>query len=193
MRLDRQANLARLTNLVLPGGGLIMLGCAWSGALIALVFAACANFAVGASLIFPDDVPGWLAGLAVGMAAGTYFGAQIRFLVTVRMIEHRRAFELRRRTLHEVLVLLRRGEYGPAHERIRVLAHLADSDLLVAYRFAQVLTGTDDPAEAGRAWHRVRGLDHHKIYRQDMEAHRHLWDRPTSAPGGGADTLPDPT
>jgi hypothetical protein len=127
------------------------------------------------------------------MAAGTYLGAQIRFFVTVRMIERQRAFELRRRTLHEVLLLLRRGEYGPAHERIRALAHLADSDLLVAYRLAQVLTGTDDRAEAGRAWRRVRGLDRHKIYRQDLEAHRHLWDRPTSASDAAPDAVPDPT
>ncbi len=189
MSSSPHANLARLTNLVLPGGGLVMLGCIWSGVLIAFVFAACANVAVGASLIFPDDVPRWLEGLALGMAAGTYLGAQIRFLLTARMLERRQAFELRRSTLHEVLVLIRRGEYAPAHERMRSLAHLADTDLLVAYRFAQVLTGTGDPAKAGRAWRRVRELDRHKIYRQDMEIHRYLWDCPISAP----DAAPDPT
>ncbi len=193
MAWERQANLARLINLAAPGGGLIVLGQTWTGAVIAGLFALCANLAVATSLIIPDDIPRWLAGLAVGLGAGVYVGAQIRLFWTVRSLRRERAATARHDALRDALLLMRQGRFDPAREKIRGLSHLIETDLLVADRYAQVLTGCDDPTGAGRAWLRGRGLDRHKIYRQDIEAHRHLWDRPLFAADAVDSAKPDPT
>lgn len=193
MAWERQENLARLINLAAPGGGLIVLGQTWTGAVIAVLFALCANLAVAASLIIPDDVPRWWAGLAVGLAAGVYVGAQLRLFWTVRSLRRERATTARHDALRDALLLMRQGRFDPAREKISDLSHLMETDLLVAYRYAQVLTGCDDPTGAGRAWLRVRGLDRHKIYRQDIETHRHLWDRPSSSADAVDSAKPDPT
>ena len=192
MACERQVNLARVINLAAPGGGLIVLGQTWTGAVIAVLFAVCANLAVATSLIIPDDVPRWLAGLAVGLAAGVHVGAQIRLFWTVRSLRRERAATARHDALRDALLLMRQGRFDPARERISGLSHLMETDLLVAYRYAQVITGCDDPTGAGRAWLRVRGLDRHKIYRQDIEAHRHLWDRPLPGPEPAQTGKPDP-
>ena len=75
---------AAALNLLLPGGGLILVGAPWSGLLIGLAFTACANFALAAVLLFPDSFSPTHQALGTGLAAGAYLGAQIRLAQTRR-------------------------------------------------------------------------------------------------------------
>ncbi len=155
---------ARVVNLLLPGGGLILIGHVWAGATVALLFAAFANVAIGAALIFPDDVQPWQGGLAIGLAGGVYAGAQIRLALTLRQSRRDEAAARRRRVLTEVRELMRDGEHRRALDALAALEPAAPTDLLVAYRKAQVLTEMGDPQAAAAAWERLRELDRHKIY-----------------------------
>lgn len=172
---ERRANLARRINLLVPGGGLILLGRPWLGLTLALLFAALGNFALAALLVFPDDVASWLTGLTLGASAGTYAAAQFRIWSTVRKIGIERQQEQRRAVLGAVQRHMRDGAYERALDEIRGVGGLAERDLLLAYRLAQILTGTGDREAAARAWRRVRELDRHKIYRKELEAHRRIW------------------
>lgn len=153
-------------NLLLPGGGMILLGSAASGLLGGLLFAVCANFALLAVLLFPDDFSGTAQALAIGVAAGAYVGAQVRFVACARKLREQTAASFRRRLLWQSQELLARGEAGRAVEVLRPLADQAGDDLLVAYRLAQALTAAGDVPAARAAWRQVRQLDRHGLYRQ---------------------------
>jgi hypothetical protein len=159
-----------LVNLVLPGGGLILSGAIASGLLVGLAFTACASFALLAVLLFPDDFSRTLQALGIGAAAGSYVGAQIRFVQTRREARVQAALARRRRALWEVRSLLESGAHGQALESVAALAREWPDDLLVAYRLAQVLTEAGAPAAAQAAWGHVRALDRHGIYREQIRA-----------------------
>lgn len=160
------ARLAPWLNLLLPGGGLIMINAAWSGLLIGLAFVVAANIAVVAVLLFPDDFSAGTRGLLIGLAGGCYVGAQWRYAQTVRDRRERALAARRRRALEESRLLLLRGEHDAALESVQPLAELLPRDLLVAYRVAQVLTAAGNRPAAEDAWQCVRDLDKHGIYRQ---------------------------
>jgi hypothetical protein len=165
---QREESAARWLNLLIPGGGLIMVGHVWLGLVVAAAFTACANSALAMGLLFPDDLPAWVGGLSIGVAGGTYLGAQLRLAQTVRSRRRDAATARRRRALEAARVHLAGGEYEQAWEAIRTLAEQADRDLLLAYRVAQVLTAKKDVDEALRAWHLVRSLDRHHVYREQI-------------------------
>jgi hypothetical protein len=158
----------RLINLVIPGGGLILIGSETTGVLIALLFTAAANFAIAAGLLFHDDVSPTWRGLGIGVAIGTYLGAQIRYAQTLRCQRARAAAQRRRAALYEVRCALLAGRLEDAWRAIRPLIGQAEVDLVVAYRLAQVLTARGNGAAALAAWRRVRRLDRHRIYRQEV-------------------------
>jgi hypothetical protein len=70
--------IAPWVNLLLPGGGLILVEALVSGVLIGLAFTLCANLALLAVLLFPDDFSRWDQALLIGLAGGSYVGAQLR-------------------------------------------------------------------------------------------------------------------
>ena len=160
---------ARAINLLVPGGGMILIGSVVTGLLAGLLFAACANFAVVAVLLFPDDFSGTLQALAIGLAAGAYFGAQVRLARQIRTQHAATAASLRRRILWQSQELLARGEAAGAVEALRPLAVEAGCDLLVAYRLAQALTAAGDRPAARAAWQQVRALDEHGLYKQQIQ------------------------
>jgi hypothetical protein len=167
---EREQSAARWVNLLIPGGGLMMIGRVWFGLVIALLFTLCANCALAFSLLFPDDVPSWAGGLATGLAGGTYLGAQLRFAQTVRSRRHGAANTRRRQALEATRACLAAGRYDQAWEAIRPLAAQAERDLLVAYRVAQVLTAKQDVDAALGAWQLVRRLDRHHVYREQIRS-----------------------
>ena len=158
---------AGFLNLLVPGLGTIWLGRPWAGLACGLIFAACANLAIYAVLLVPDDLPTWAPPLAIGVAAGLYVGSQVQFGRSLR--ECRRAAQqaVRRTALSAVRDCLERGDYSGGLAALRPVGHLAKQDLLVAYRAAQVLTGLGDKKAASQAWRQVRALDRHHIYRDD--------------------------
>lgn len=163
---------SRWLNLLLPGGGLILAGRLWTGAAVALLFAAFANLALAAALIVPDDVPPWQGGLAIGLAGGVYVGAQVRLALALRQDRRNEAAARRRAVLAEVRELMGRGEHRRALEALSALEHLAQTDLLVAYRRAQALSKLDDREAAAKAWARLREMDRHRIYDAAVAAER---------------------
>lgn len=181
----REHRTARRLNLLVPGAGLVLLGSALTGLVIAAVFAASANFVLIAALLIPDDVTPWLRGLGIGVTGGSYVGAQIRFAQTVRRQRQTAVQAARRRALALARANLQAGDYVQAWEALRPVSYLAADDLLVAYRIAQVLTGKQDVPGAQLAWQRVRDLDKHHIYRRLIEqGERQLRSLGHAAPTG---------
>lgn len=158
-------------NLLLPGGGLVLIGCVTSGLLVGMAFTLCANFALAAILLFPDDYSHEVHCLLIGLAGGCYVGAQLRYAQTVRAVQARAAAERRRRALWEARQLIEQGEYGRALNVISPLAREQPHDVLVAYRMAQALTEAGTAHAARIAWKRVRVLDRHGIYKQQIAAY----------------------
>jgi hypothetical protein len=75
---QRQAYWSPWINLVVPGSGLILIGWPWVGWLIGLMFVLSLNVALATTLLIPDEYPGWIGGLAIGLSGGTWLGAQLR-------------------------------------------------------------------------------------------------------------------
>lgn|GEM_PF-1150413 len=166
-----EALMSRATwcNLLLPGSGLILCQELWSGLLVGLVFAFSANFAVAAIWLFPDDFGGGWRELLVGMAGGSYAGAQLRLRHEIRVRRAAGVAERRRQALAQAQERLAAGDAAGALACLEVLAPLAEKDLLVAYRLAQALTAAGRVAEARAAWRLVRRLDRHGLYRRQAE------------------------
>jgi len=161
-------SLAAVLNLVLPGGGLIVLDSIGSGLIVGLLFVACANFALVSVLLFPDDFSPTVQALGVGLAAGSYVGAQVRLAKALRRARTR-AFETwRRGVLWTTRILLERGEHGAARDAILPLAQAAPDDLLVQYRLVQALVAAGELPDARAACERLKRLDRRGIYRAQV-------------------------
>jgi hypothetical protein len=166
---NRTAGWARAINLLVPGAGMILVGSVITGLLAGLLFAACANFAILAVLLFPDDFSAALQALAIGLAAGAYFGAQVRLARQIRTQHAAAIASFRRRILWQSQESLARGDAAGAVAALRPLAAEAGCDLLVAYRLAQALTAAGDRPAARAAWQQVRALDEHGLYKQQIQ------------------------
>lgn len=171
-------------NRIIPGGGLIGAGALVPGLIIATLFTVSANLAIVGTWIVPDDIPRVLTGLAIGVVAGSYAGAQFRLAQTLREQQRAEVARVRRETLSEAIQHLRSGDLDRAWERLESVRPLAESDLLVAYRRAQVLTARGDGAAAQRAWQRLEQLDRHHIYRAEITRHL-VSGGPPAEPGTG--------
>lgn len=159
---------SRLINLIVPGGGLILIGHETLGVLIAVLFTITAGYALAATLLFPDDTSATWRGLGIGVAIGTYVGAQIRYAQTVRYQADQAFGDLRHNALRAARDALGTGHAEEAWNALQPLLPRAETDLLVAYRVAQVLTARGAGQAALSAWRRVRRLDRHRIYREEV-------------------------
>lgn len=167
---QREMTWGPWVNLVIPGGGLILIGWPWIGWVIGLLFILSVNVALALTLLFPDEYPAWYGGLAIGVAAGTYLGAQLRLrqLLTVRRLSA--AEELRNAAIKAALSAVKQGDVAGALLHLERIADEANQDLLVAYRVAQVISETGDIGETRTAWERVRRLDRYNLYRAVIRA-----------------------
>jgi len=154
-------------NLVIPGLGIILIGRTGAGLVVGLLFAACANLAIWAAVLIPDEFSPSLRALLIGLAGGMYFGAQLRFAQTLREVRQAEQAKRRQEVLREVFACLQQCDYAGALRAIAPLRDRAANDLLVAYRLAQILTGLNEVDAALRAWRQVRALDRHHIYRDE--------------------------
>jgi hypothetical protein len=164
----RAGRWAAGVNLLLPGGGLILLGAVGSGLLAGTLFIACANFALAAVLLFPDDFSDTTQALGIGLAAGAYVGAQVRVTTQVRRLRAEGTAARRRRALWAARDCLARGDAAAAVDVLRPLVEAEAQDLLVTYQWAQSLTAAGDATRARDAWQQVRRLDRHGIYKQHI-------------------------
>ena len=166
-------NLAAGLNLLVPGAGIILLGRTWVGLLIGVLFLTCANFALWTTLLIPDDYSPWLRGLGIGLAGGTYIGAQMRLTQTVRQQRHQIQSKLRHMALSTVRECLQREDYAAALKAIAPVRGHGNNDLLVAHRLAQILTGLNH-ADALAAWRHLRTLDRHRFYQDEIRTNEKI-------------------
>ena len=160
--------MAGLLNLLVPGAGLIVRGAVGSGLLCGLLFAVCANFTLAACLLFPDELSPAGRAVAILLTGTVYVLIQVRMAQTTGLASRRTKEQLRRERLLRVQECLGREDVAGALEAIEPLMDRAATDLLVAFRVAEVLTMADDRDGARVAWANVRALDKHGIYRAQM-------------------------
>lgn len=161
---ERAAAIARIANIFVPGCGLVLLGHGAAGIVVGVTFAAAANLALAGRLLIPDDVPWLVQNFAILSAAALYIVAQWLLLRAARS-ETRREYESRRREiLGRVADAMRAANAEAAWAAIEPLLHELDTDVLIAYRTAQILDLRGDPPAAREAWARVRRLDRHRVY-----------------------------
>lgn len=170
MPTQREIAWGPWVNLIVPGGGLILVGWPWIGWLIGLLFVLSLNAGLALTLLFPDEYPAWVGGLAIGVAAGTYLGAQLRLrqILTARRLSTEE--ERRNAAIRSAMEAVQAGDVAEALLHLEKIAPEAERDLLVAYRVAQVVTQTGDAAEARVAWERVQRLDRYNLYRAVIRA-----------------------
>ena len=180
----------RMLNLVVPGGGLILIGHIASGLVIAILFTLSASVAMAAAWLFPDDVSRVWRGLVIGIALGTYLGAQLRYAQTVRWHRDEAFWDLRREQMKTARHALMEGRIEDAWEGLRPLMEEVESDLPLAFLAAQVLNHKGDGHAALSAWRRVRRLDRHRIYYRETRENEERWSREVSSSlsGRGSDS-----
>ncbi len=162
--------LSTWLNLLVPGGGLVILGRLRTGLVLGLAFIVSANTALLARLIAPDDVPGWAQNLAIIVACLIYIAAQGLLLGAGQAPERPGlSAAARRTTLAELERLFAGGDYESARRVIDANRALLNADPHIAYRRAQILTELNDP-EAPAAWLHLGALDQHGIYRAERLA-----------------------
>ena len=155
-------------NMIIPGSGMILLGYEVLGLLVALLFTVAGGFALLATLLVPDDVSPTMRGLSIGIALGTYIGAQIRHAQTMRDRRQRELDARRKSALLGVRRALLKNQASQAWELLQPIIFLVEEDLAIAYRVAQVLTARGDGYAALAAWRRVKRLDQHRIYSMEV-------------------------
>lgn len=157
--------LAQWLNLLVPGAGVVLIGRAWLGLLIGIVFAVLFNGAIVAVGLIPDEVGLTARRLLVLGAAASYILAQ--FVMTRVVRRHRQAIEASTRftALRQAQQALVAGDAAGAWAALGPLLPLAETDLHVAYRVAQALSASGDAAAAAAAWEHLRALDRHHVYR----------------------------
>ncbi len=166
-----------LANLLVPGSGLILLGDVLTGLVFCLLLTIVANLCLAGWLLIPDEVPPPWRITALIVAAGTYALAQLRCAHRLRRERQQREVLRRREVLAAVQQLLIQDQPARAWELLQPLAGLAEDDLLVAWRVAQVLTAKRDVEAALAAWQRLRRLDRHHLYRTEREHSERLLRR----------------
>jgi hypothetical protein len=168
-------------NLLLPGGGQILLGFHVSGLLRGVLFTVAANYCVYAVFIVPDLYSRTVQALLIGLVAGAYVGAQLRMAGNLRELRERERVADRDTRLRVAQAALAEGEVAAARKALAPLAPSETDDLLVAVRWAQALTAAGDAGAADAAWQRVRELDRHGIYRTYVREYRERRDASAEA------------
>ena len=153
-------------NLVLPGGGLVLVGAWASGVLGWLLWAVSLNLAIASTLLFPDDFAPRARALIIGVAAASYVAAQLRMAQAARRLRYEAALAERRAVLQGAGARREDGDAAGAVALLQSLAQEFPRDLLVLYRLAEALGAAGDVHGAADAQRRLRAVDRHGIYRR---------------------------
>jgi positive regulator of sigma E activity len=152
-------------NLVLPGGGLVLLDATWTGLLFGAAFIFLLNLALLAVFVTPDDFAA--AGRAAAIAAVVlgYAAAQIGMATHLRRFREDQALAERRRILREIERLAAVGDAAAALRLLESLAGADSADLALAHCRATLLAALGRRDEARAAWEHLRRVDRHGVYR----------------------------
>lgn len=165
-----ESAINRLTylNLLIPGGGLILAGRVVAGLMVGILFVMAAALAIEGNLIAPHGTSRFGAMLTIGLAIGLYLSAQIRMRRAAREARSASSLERRRTTMIAARQAMASGEYPQARELLLQMQRENPADLHVAYRLAQIASKTEPPEAAREAWRRLRLLDKHRIYKEEI-------------------------
>ncbi|TWT42217.1 hypothetical protein RAS1_33470 [Phycisphaerae bacterium RAS1] len=158
-------------NLVVPGAGLVLLGEPGVGVLLGLLFGGLLNVLIASTLIFPDELSTLTTAVAAIGAAAVYVFAQRRLPRAATRATLALLAAQRRSALRHAADCIERGRAADALAALAPLAALRAHDLLVAYRYAQAVSLTEDAGAAREAWRCLRRIDLHKVYGDEIASH----------------------
>jgi hypothetical protein len=157
---------AIVVNLVIPGGGMIILRREWLGMAIVLLFVLFAQIAVFGWLIVPLDVPTWIAWSA-GVAAAVIWAVsqwlavvRLRFLASPELAAELAELEARARAA------MSREDWNEARQSLLVATRLDDENVALAALQAELLTRAGNTRGARRIWKRVLAMAPDGAYRE---------------------------
>jgi hypothetical protein len=165
---------AVILNVLAPGAGLILLGRAWTGLVVALLFAVCAELALCGVAISPAGVPAWLT-LSTGvLAAGTWLLGQGMLRDRIRTLRNpslsRELEDLR----HEAAEAMTRGDLLEAEGLLRLAGDLDLGSVETMVLWAQLMTMLGRFAESRHAWRRVMRSGDERFIREAVGAIQRL-------------------
>lgn len=179
----REAARAKLINLIAPGVGLVLVDRLFDGLLTAGAFALSAGALLVATLVAPMAYSGvFRAFLAVAMVA-TYGLAQIAMERAAAARERSDAAAERRALLQRSARSARYGDYASAIAQVSEALEHSPEDLALRADLASLHDRMGNVEAARLAWQRVRELDRHRIYKEQIEAaERRAMDAMVSEP-----------
>jgi hypothetical protein len=162
--------VALVLNLLVPGGGLVMLQREWLGLTVAVLFVVLAQIGVFGLWIVPVDVPRWQAGSALGAAGLVWAAAQVlawtRFRAMTSPDVQRDLVELRTRASAAMAA----KDWTDAHCVLLLALNLDDEDVHTVALWAELMGHMGHRRDARRGWKRVQSMDRAGQYRHAVEA-----------------------
>ncbi|MCK4658632.1 MAG: tetratricopeptide repeat protein [Phycisphaerae bacterium] len=164
-------SVALWLNVLVPGGGLILLRREWLGLVLALLFCLCVQIGLWGMFIVPASIPGWVTSSALFGAVLVWICAQYTLVLRLRQ-----AFGpgIERQIVHLCELAKRAvasGDYARAEEFLEVALTLNDEDPHVNTLWAQLMTALGRFDRARPAWVRVVQLSEEGfVKRQAVEA-----------------------
>ncbi|MDX2200639.1 MAG: tetratricopeptide repeat protein [Phycisphaerae bacterium] len=166
----REAARAKLINLIAPGVGLVLVDRLFDGLLTAGAFGLSAGALLVATLVAPMAYSGaFRAFLAVAMVA-TYGLAQIAMERAAAARGRSDAAAERRALLQRSARSARYGDYASAIAQISEALEQSPEDLALRADLAILHDRAGNLDAARAAWRRVRELDRHRVYKEQIEA-----------------------
>ena len=160
--------LAVLSNLIVPGAGLIVLRREWLGFTLAVLFGIVAQIVILGLWIVPHDIPRWVWLAAVMVTIGVWLFAQWRLLIRVRD-ENSPDFVQELEELRSLAeVALQKEDFDEARRVLLVALKINDEDLAVQVLWARLMGLTEQGKPARVAWKRVKYLDRDDIYASEV-------------------------
>ncbi len=161
--------IAILSNLLIPGSGLILLRREWLGLATALLFGAAVQTVLAGTLVVPESVPGLLTAGCVGVAVTVWLTSQWQMVVRLRLVcgsaLKDELVELRERAA----AAAERRRFAEAIDIMRLALSLNDEDLECNLEWAKLMTAMGRFPEARRAWHRILRLDRNRSHSREAK------------------------
>lgn len=160
-------------NVLVPGTGLMLLGRAWLGLSLAMWYGLAAEAFLGAWLIAPAVVPGWLLPVAAALAGLAWLAGQVLLIRRIAFLRDPKLAEemaLIRKTVEDALAA---GDHRAARTALRVALSVDDADIASRVLYARLMTATCGGRRARQAWQGAARLDTERAFAGEIEAALH--------------------
>lgn len=154
------------TNILLPGGGLILCGALVEGLALGMSFSLLAAMSIVTTWVAPESYHPVARGLLWLCTGAVFLACQLRLPAAAGRLAGEQAAGDRRDSLIRAAQAMQAQRWNEACDELIRAQRRFPNDLLVAVRLAEALEAAGASSEAVQAWRRVRELDHHHIYRE---------------------------